>query len=168
MIEHQRPVRCSAPTDGVFAECTAIIAAHGVQPALEFLNGRTRFRFTGIYRVDPPHLCNVVLFDRENPHMNLSGEVTRLEDTYCSLVYASGPFETRDSLSDQRLERHASRSSIISYAGVPLRLLNGHLWGTLCHFDVRPRLLPQGERSVLESVAAALVASVQQHEAHPA
>ena len=168
MIEHQRPARRSAPTEGVCAECTAIIVEHGVRPALEFLNGRTRFRFSGIYRVDPPLLCNVVLFDRENPDMNLSGEVTQLDDTYCALTYASGPFETADSVSDARLLHHAARNSIISYAGVPLRLSNGHLWGTLCHFDVRPRLLPLGERSVLESVAPAFVASIQQHESRPA
>jgi GAF domain-containing protein len=166
MIQHQRPARRSTHIDGAGDECAAIIAAQGIWPAVRFLNGRTRFRFTGIYRVDPPRLCNLVLFDRENPDMNLSGAVTQLEDTYCSLTYAFGPFETDDSLSDGRLVQHASRSSIISYAGVPLRLLNGHVWGTICHFDVRPRLLPHGERTVLESVAPVLVASLQRDVAH--
>jgi GAF domain-containing protein len=168
VLEQHRPERRVTPTDGPRAECGAIISAKGVRPALEFLNGRTRFRFSGIYRVNPPHLCNVVLFDRENPQMNLSGEVTRLDDTYCALVNASGPFETADSLSDHRLLDHASRSSVISYAGVPLRLSNGHVWGTLCHFDVRPRLLPEGERSVLESVAPLLVESMQRDHTHAA
>ena len=167
MIKHQRPSRRSAPTDGICDECTAIIAAQGVRPAIKFLNDRTRFRFTGVYRVDPPQLRNLVLFDRENPELNLSGGVTRLHDTYCALTYASGPFETDDSRSDHRLTDHASRHSIISYAGVPLRLANGQVWGTLCHFDLRPRLLPHGERALLESVAPALVASFQRDQSEP-
>ena len=167
MIEHQRTSRRSAPTDGVCDQCTAIIASQGVRQAIKFLNERTRFRFTGVYRVDPPQLCNVELFDRENPELNLSGGVTRLNATYCALTYASGPFETDDSRSDHRLTDHASRQSVISYAGVPLRLANGQVWGTLCHFDLRPRLLPHGERAILESVAPALVASVQRYQAEP-
>jgi GAF domain-containing protein len=168
MMDRQHPVPRVSFTDSVCAECQSIVAAHGVRQAIQFLNGRTRFRFTGIYRVDPPHLCNVVLFDRENPDMNLSGEVTRLDDTYCALTYASGPFETGDSRSDARLVHHPSRDSIMSYAGVPMRGANGQLWGTFCHFDVRPRLLPQGERSILESVAQVLVTSLQRELATPA
>ena len=160
MSTRQGAVDPENPNDAAWAECAAIVSTDSVSAALAFLNGRTRFRFTGIYQVDPPHLRNVLLFDRENPAMNLSGEVTRLEDTYCALTYASGPFETADAPRDGRLVNHASRNSIISYTGVPVHLPTGHLWGTLCHFDVRPRLLPQDERSFLQAVGPLLVAAL--------
>lgn len=148
-------------TDAVCAECTAVMSTRGMAGAVAWLNARTRFRFTGVYQVDPPHLRNVVLFDRENPGVNVSGEVTRLDDSYCAMVYASGSFATPDSQQDVRLANHAARNSVISYAGVPLRLPSGHVWGTLCHYDVRPRLLSQGERTLLESVAPVFVASLK-------
>jgi GAF domain-containing protein len=147
-------------TEALCVECTEIVESSGIETAVAWLNARTRFRFTGIYRVDPPHLRNVVLFDRENPNLNVSGEVTRLNDTYCAIVYGEGPFSTADSARDERLTGHPSRESVISYAGVPLRLENGHVWGTLCHFDVKPRLLKPEERAVLESVASVFLASL--------
>ena len=164
MIEQERPAGRSASTDGACAECTAIIATHGVRHAIEFLNARTRFRFTGVFRLDPPHLSNLFLFDRENPDMNCSGEVTPLEDTYCALACENGSFETGDSMADARLAHHSARSTVISYAGVPIRLSDGQVWGTLCHYDVRPRLLPQGERLVLESMGPLLVESMQRDD----
>ena len=47
-----------------------------------------------------------------------------------------------------------------------LRLVNGRIWGTLCHFDVRPRLLAPAERSVLESVGPMFVAVLQPEGGH--
>lgn len=47
----------------------------------------------------------------------------------------------------------AAGQLIHSYLGVPIRLQAGRLWGTLCHFDLRPRLLDEDERSVLEAAA---------------
>jgi GAF domain-containing protein len=150
--------RAASRVDAIRAECSAIVSQRGVEPALAFLNGRTRFRFTGIYHVDPPYLRNLWLFDRENPRLNVSGEVKPLCDTYCAFTYATGaPFATPDAPSDPRLTQHSARQSIISYAGVPMRLEGGHLWGSLCHFDVRPRMLSPDERSVLESVAPLFV-----------
>lgn len=126
----------------------------GVVGALAFLNGRTRFRFTGLYRVVSPSLHNVALFDRENPTLNVSGAVCALEDSYCSIVCASGdPFAIADSRDDPRIAHHSKRDFIQSYAGVPVRQTGGRVLGTLCHFDGRPRLLPAGELSVLTSLA---------------
>jgi GAF domain-containing protein len=126
----------------------------GIGAAVELLNGRTRFRYTGIYRAEPPRLRNVYLYDRENPTLNVSGAVTPIETTYCSITCATdAPFTTPDAGADPRLAAHPARESVISYAGVPLRLPGGRAWGTLCHFDVRPRLLPPHELDALASVA---------------
>ncbi|MEO7455877.1 MAG: GAF domain-containing protein, partial [Gemmatimonadaceae bacterium] len=62
-----------------------------------------------------------------------------------------------DSRDDSRLTSHSARDSIISYVGVPLRLASGCTWGTLCHYDLRPRLLSPSETAILESVAPLFV-----------
>ena len=122
--------------------------------AVALLNARTRFRHTAVYRADPPHLHNIFLYDRENPTLNVSGATSPLEETYCSFVCTLGaPFVTPDASADDRLVGHAARARVISYCGVPLRLPNGRTWGTLCHFDVRPRLLPPMELEMLGLVA---------------
>ena len=122
--------------------------------ALGFLNARTRFRFTGMYRAAPPLLLNVFLFDRENPTLALGGEVRLLDQTYCGIVSATRqPFATADSQHDARLMADPARDSVVSYIGVPIRISSGHLFGTLCHFDMRPRLLPLGEVETLEFIS---------------
>ena len=149
----------SAPTharsrDGIVAECATVRMRSGVVGALRYLNARTRFRFTGVYHADPPLLRNVFLFDRENPALNVSGENAPLEETYCSITYATHrPFLANDAPRDPRAPAHAACDPVISYAGVPIRRGSGMVWGTLCHFDVRPRLLESGELEVLEIVA---------------
>jgi len=134
-----------------FAE---LLRERGLHPALGYLNARTRYRFTGLYHADPPLLHNVGLFDRENPGVDPSGAVTKLDETYCAITCATAkPFVTADALNDTRLDAHAARDSILCYAGVPVRLGGGRTWGSLCHFDLRPRLLATEELAVLGTVA---------------
>ena len=141
--------------------CAALLASEGPAAALCYLNGRTRFRFTGVYRAKPPLLLNVYLYDRENPALNLSGDVCRLEDTYCARVCGDErPFIILASLADPRLVAHAARERVQSYCGVPIWLDGGRLWGTLCHYDVRPRLLPSTEVEVMDRIATLLAAYV--------
>lgn len=140
----------------VAAELAAALQASGPLEALRVLNARTRFRFTGIYHAEPPFLRNLHLFDRENPRVNVSGDVVRLEETYCGITCGGGvPFTTPDAPNDPRLLAHAARESVLSYGGVPIRFPGdgATVWGTLCHFDVRPRLLPSEELDVLEAAA---------------
>ncbi len=136
--------------------CAALIAA-GMRQALGILNARTRYRFTALYRVEPPLLHNECLFDRENPTLSLGGDVNPLNDTYCGIVAKSHkPFAAVDARTDPRLTGHAARDSILSYVGVPIRASDGRIFASLCHFDFRPRLLPLDEIAVLESVAVCL------------
>lgn len=130
----------------------------GLIAALALLNQRTRFRFTGLYRVVPPQLHNVSLYDRENPSLNVSGAVCGLGETYCSIVHESGqPLRIGNATADARVRTHPARESIQSYAGVPVRSLGGQVLGTLCHFDGRPRIMPTGELPVLQEVASLLI-----------
>ncbi|HEX8850473.1 MAG TPA: GAF domain-containing protein [Gemmatimonadaceae bacterium] len=142
----------------VVAVIEARLREGGVPAALEMLNARTRFRFTGIYRAEPPLLRNVFLVDRENPTVRVCGAVCPLDETYCAITCArEAAFMTHDATRDARLGDHPARDSVISYAGVPLRLAGGRAWGTLCHFDLRPRLLPRGELVLLEAAAPIFV-----------
>lgn len=140
--------------------CVEILSSAGPMDMLAWLNARARFRFTGLYRAAPPYLHNLYLYDRENPTLNVSGEVSRLDDTYCAIVCADDQrFATVNSGKDGRLTTHAARERVISYCGVPIRRESGVISGTLCHYDVRPRLLPRFETEVLQLVALILGSS---------
>lgn len=147
----------SPASDGFVRRLQRTLETAGAAGAIALLNGRTRFRYTGIYRALAPQLRNLYLFDRENPTLNVAGATTPLEATYCSITCASGaPFTTDDAGQDERLVAHPARASVISYRGVPLRRSGGRAWGTLCHFDVRPRLMPPHELELLDKVAPLL------------
>lgn len=155
--ESRTALRTEQPPLDVERVCASLLAKGSLTSMLRALNERTRFRFTGLYRVDPPLLRNLFLYDRENPTLNVSGGVSSLEDTYCALVWSEDrPFATPNSASEPRLAAHAARERVQSYCGVPIRSVSGLVWGTLCHHDVRPRLLPRWENLVLERVAALL------------
>lgn len=123
----------SAAAAGARATCAArfarLLHEGRLHDALGYLNDRTRYRFTGLYRADAPLLRNVGLFDRENPDLDASGAVTNLDETYS-----------------------------LCHAGVSIRLANGRSWGTLCHFDLRPRLLSADEVRALQTVAPVVTA----------
>lgn len=143
----------------VARELGARLRTAGPLAALAWLNARTRFRFTGLYHAEPPVLRNLYLVDRENPTLNVSGEVCPLDETYCAITCArESAFAITDATRDARLVAHPARSSVISYAGVPLRLADGRAWGTICHYDLRPRLLPRAEAAVLDAVAPVFAA----------
>ena len=131
-----------------------MLDTNGMCGALGLLNARTRYRFTGLYRADPPMLRNEYLFDRENPSISLGGDVNPLDHTYCGIVAAThAPFISIDARTDARLTNHPARDSVVSYVGVPVRNANGRIFGSLCHFDLRPRILPLDELAVLESIS---------------
>lgn len=141
-----------------------LLESEGVHAALRYLNSRASHRFTGIYRVDAPTLRNLRLFDRENPMLRV-GSDTPMRETYCSLVAASGePFATADSRADPRLREHPARDSTLAYSGVPLRDETGATWGTLCHFDILPRPVPEEEIAVLEAVAPRILSALREEE----
>jgi hypothetical protein len=161
MIEQHRVTQTARMSEvdrwRIAEEVTRRLSTSGIHAALGYLNERTRFRFTGIYRPDPPVLRNLYLFDRENPGLNVSGGESVLNETYCAIVCAAtAPFSTSDAGGDPRLRDHAARDSVVSYAGVPIRDSSGCVAATLCHFDVRPRLVPVSEIPILEVVAPVL------------
>lgn len=121
--------------------------------ALRALNSQTSHRFTGVYRVDPPLLRNVALFDLHNPDLVI-GDDAPLRETYCSITSAQvGPFTVTDADQDERVTDHPARESTRSYCGVPLRDQHGEPFGTLCHFDLEPKPLGEGSVELLSRVS---------------
>lgn len=137
----------------VVARCAALLESSGLHAVLADLNTRTRHRYTGVYAFDPPTLRSLCLFDRENPGIIRGGD-TPMVESYCSIVGGdAAPYATADASRELRLNGHPARASVLAYCGVPLRDDAGTCFGTLCHFDVRPRLVPADEIPVLEQVA---------------
>ena len=91
----------AAGVTSAHATCAAhfarLLHGRGILAALGYLNERTRYRFTGLYHAEPPLLHNVALFDRENPDLDGSGAVAKLDETYCSITCrTASPFSTDD------------------------------------------------------------------------
>lgn len=138
----------------IISGCEKSLRETGIIGALRFLNQRTRYRYTGLYQVEPPLLRNVQLFDRENPTLNVSGEVKSLHDTYCGIVRdTNSSLRIADALEDAHRVAHPAREAVLSYCGVPIRTDTGMPSGTLCHFDVRPRLLSALESQIFQGAA---------------
>lgn len=143
----------SEELDNIVARFSQLLRDQGLHAALGFLNARTRHRFTGVYRFDPPLLRSVCLFDRENPLLRTAVD-TLMRETYCSLVGASqSPMVISDSHLDSRVQRHPALHGVRAYQGVPLVDDGGACVGSLCHWDPRPRLVPEEEIPLLERVA---------------
>jgi GAF domain-containing protein len=129
------------------------LAEGDLHQVLRRLNARAEHRFTGVYRLDPPALRNVAIFDRSNPDLRVGADAP-LRETYCSVVGASAsPFSVADTRLDDRTADHPARESTVSYCGVPLLGESGEPLGTLCHFDVVPRPIPMDEISLMQAIA---------------
>ncbi|MFL5561142.1 MAG: hypothetical protein ACJ79K_06685 [Gemmatimonadaceae bacterium] len=134
------------------------LGAEGLHRALGYLNSRTRFRFTGAYRFAPPLLCSIEIFDRDNPALTLVAAVP-METTYCSIVGADeAALVVDDAAQDDRVRTHPARAQYAAYCGVPLRDASGIAFGTLCHFDPRPRIGSAEQLALLQRVAPVVAA----------
>jgi len=135
-----------------------ILKTRGILPALGFLNARVKHRFTSVSRFDTPLVRNLFVFDRRSPDILFGGTVQVLEETYGAIVQRrKQPFRTDYSLRDSRLAFNASRATVLSYLGVPIKLPTGEMWGVLSHHDPEVRAAPIGEIELLEKVVPALV-----------
>lgn len=142
-----------------------VLARKGVHAALGILNARAPHRFTGVYRLEPPMLRNVQLYDRTNPELEIGADAL-LRETYCSITaFGAAPFSTADTCADNRLLEHPARTSTLSYCGVPLLDASGSALGTLCHFDLVPQPVPESEIALLQAAAPVILAALRQRGA---
>ena len=140
----------------VVAEFRRLSTEKGLQAGLKFLNRRAPHRFTGVFRFDPPELCNVALADAWNESNLLDS--APLEETFCGLVRTTGDaFLTGDGKVDPRLNGHVlAQNAVRSYCGVMLLDGEGQPIGTLCHFDSQPCDISVQELDVLHAAAGSL------------
>jgi GAF domain-containing protein len=144
--------------ESTIAHFAAHLEADGLHTALGYLNSRTRFRYTGAYRFDPPLLCSIEIYDRENPTLSLCAEV-EMRTTYCSIVgLRHEALAVDDAEHDMRVSTHPAREQFAAYCGVPLRGPDGQPFGTLCHYDPRPRIGSSDQITLLERVAPLVAA----------
>lgn len=144
--------------EATMARFAAHLDVDGLHTALGYLNARTRFRYTGAYRFAAPLLCSIAIYDRENPTLVLCAEV-EMDTTYCSIVGARHEaLAVDDAERDARVSAHPARAQFAAYCGVPLRGVGGHPFGTLCHYDPRPRIGSSEQIELLERVAPLVAA----------
>lgn len=154
------PIRKEPATLRPVRHFRELFREQGLHAALGFLNSRTRHRYTGAYRFEPPMLRSVALFDREQPSVNAL-VVRSLQDTYCAFVATTGrAFSTPNSLDDLELRGHPARNEIVAYHAEPLFDENARCFGSLCHWDVRPRLVSPDEVRVLREIAPLIAAAM--------
>src|SRR5262249_47903926 len=105
------------------------LADGDVRALLQYLNGLTDHRFTGIYRFEPGWVVSVALWDRENPDLMLGADV-KMKESYCWLAgLADSSYIIEDALTDPRLDGHAVQAQIRSYVAVLLHDTGGAPWG---------------------------------------
>ncbi|UVD58758.1 sensor domain-containing diguanylate cyclase [Rhizobium sp. Pop5] len=89
----------------------------------------------------------------------LAADEVSLEDTFCRCVVdCDEPVIVQDASKDPRFSKHPSVTGddhIRFYAGVPLRTKAGHMIGTVCAIDRRPRSFSSKDLAILEELAGA-------------
>jgi hypothetical protein len=136
--------------DRELAEFRARLEERGLHAALDYLNSRIPFRFTGVYRFDGDTLRNVALFDRWAPE-TVQGSDAPMAETFCALVPdAGGILLVEDGRNDPRYPAMAA-NAVVCYCGAVVRDADGEPVGTMCHFDVQHCEPPRNELALLEA-----------------
>lgn len=134
----------------------AVLRADDLRGAVMFLNSLTTHRFTSLFRFDDDMLRNITFFDREHPEQTSCDDLL-VTASYCVFVRdRRATFSIRDARDDERLGDHPKRPVVQSYCGVPLLDDQGRMFGTICHFDVVPRVLTADNVALLEAIAPLL------------
>jgi len=128
------------------------LGAGGLHAALDVLNRRTPFRFTGVYRFDGDMLRNVALFDRWAPDSS-EGADAPMHEAFCAITgRLDAPLEVTDGATDPR-HPWMQQNAVRSYCGTPIHDGEGQAIGTLCHFDLQPCQAISSELPLLAQAA---------------
>lgn len=156
---HNRPV-IELELTGELAQLRHALHADGLHGGLAWLNQRTPYRFTGIYRYEGDMLRNVALFDRWSPEVR-QGADAPMAETFCAIVRDSGEWlEVDDAPRDERFP-WMQRNAVVCYCGALLRDAAGAPFGTVCHFDVQRCQPARSEVDLLLAAGPLLYAALQ-------
>ena len=142
--------------DEPLAQLQDALDTGGLQAALRYLNRRTPYRYSGIYRLDGQVMHKVALYDRQGEYPEFLSAVP-LGDSFCQFVRRDQPFQTHDSAHDGRLAGHPYQGILNAYFGMALSRKPGTLYGTFCHFDTAPMALDEREIALLEAASGLLL-----------
>ncbi|MDB5868107.1 MAG: guanylate cyclase [Polaromonas sp.] len=146
----------SQDLDEQLAEFNVAFDQGGLYGALHYLNERISYRYTAIYRLDGNMMRNIFLYDRKGENPTTMAPMP-LGNTLCQFALADNGFNTSNSVEDERLAGHPARGIINSYFGLPLFIEPGRVYGTLCHFDFDPKVIPDSEVPLLKAVSGVLI-----------
>jgi GAF domain-containing protein len=128
----------------------AALEAGAVVGGLKYLNARTPYRCSSIYRFEGNVVRNMYLYDRKGEGVP-SLDAVPFGDSFCQYVISGNGFATTNSAADERLDGNPYRGVVASYVGLPLTAQHGTLYGTFCHYDFEERTLDASEHSFLQA-----------------
>jgi GAF domain-containing protein len=80
-----------------------------------------------------------------------------VEASYCVFVRdLSTRFMVQDAERDERVRNHPKKATVQCYCGVPLFDRDGMMFGTICHFDLKPGRIDGRDVKLLEYMARLL------------
>lgn len=125
--------------DKAFSQLRSVLEQEGIRPALVFLNGLTRHRYTSVFLFEDQTGRHAYFYDRDNPGQEKAPDIL-LYNSYCIYVKRlETSFLVCDSLQDSKVEPdHPKKDTIRSYCGVPLVDDNRNVFGSACHYDRKP------------------------------
>jgi len=144
------------------AELKGLLRQKGIRPALIFLNHLTEHRFSALYQFENEQLRNLYFYDRECPDVETTDEIP-VTASYCVFLRDSGAlFHTSDAMRDDRVRSHPKREKVQAYCGVPVVDDKGKLFGSICHFDLQPRVISDDDVDLMEAAALLLRSEEEQ------
>lgn len=128
----------------------------GLGAALDFLNTRTDYRFTFIYKSEPPFARRVLVHDRESLYIS-SRDPVPVTQTFFEFMLTEPVFVTADGLLDERSCQHPARTHFRGFCGIQLLHADGRLYGWLAHASPGALAVPDHEAGFLQLVAEPLM-----------
>lgn len=135
------------------ATVRSVLATQGMMHALAMLNGRTLYRYTGIYKLIGAGMHAACVFDKHAEHRAWP-DVLPLRKSVCRQMIRQGEFTTRSASLDARLAADDYVGMVESYCGRLLAHASGLPYGSLMHFDVEPRPVNAADAAFLCAVAS--------------
>ncbi len=94
-------------------------------------------------------------------------EIVPVEETFCQYVRASGqPMVVPDASRDVRVQNVATRRdfNIGAYAGVPLRMSDGSIYGTLCALDPEPKQFTESQLNLMRVIGRQIAFMIEREQ----
>lgn len=140
-----------------------ILKKEGLKAAVKYLNSRVSYRFTTVYRLENAIFHVVVTVDKLDEQLLIASSSTPFSESLCRFPVLYGTFSTSDTASDPRLKGQSYMTEVGSYSGVQLRLANGELYGTFCHFDFAKQSISHFEYQFLQLATQLITRHLQEH-----